>query len=93
MPKSQVTNCRRAVSIFLKNQNTGRYPSGHRDIGRQHLKSLVIGRTPSCFEYYLKANGGRTIVFGVSELKKSSGSDRQVAGRCPEMFFGSDDCF
>jgi hypothetical protein len=34
--------------------------------------------------YYLKASGGRTIIFGVSELKKSSGSDRQVTGRRPD---------
>jgi hypothetical protein len=64
---------------------------GHRDDRTTAAGNFVIGRVPSCFKYYLKASGGRTINFGVSELKKSSGSDRQVAGRA--MFFGSDDCF
>jgi hypothetical protein len=33
------------------------------------------------FKYYWKVNSGQTIIFGVSELKKSSHSDRQIAGR------------
>jgi hypothetical protein len=60
---------------------------GHLD-NRQQLKILVFGRAPSCFKYYLKAYGGQTIIFGVSELKKSSGSYRQVAWRRPgDVFF------
>jgi hypothetical protein len=42
-------------------------------IGRQQLKILL--------KYFLKANGVRTIIFGVAELKKSSGRDGPVAGR------------
>jgi hypothetical protein len=54
-------------------------------IGRQQLKILRIGRAPSSFKYYLKANGGRTIIFGVTEYKYhqadivgSPGGDRAI---------------
>jgi hypothetical protein len=42
-------------------------------IGRQQLKILLIGRAPSSFKYYLKVNGDRTIIFGGTEYKISSG--------------------
>jgi hypothetical protein len=60
---------------------------GYRDNRTAAAEILVIGRAPLCYKYYLKATGGRTIIFGFSELKKSSGSDRQIAGQRPGDVF------
>jgi hypothetical protein len=57
-------------------------------IGCQQLKILVIRLAPLTFKHYLKAYGIRTTIFGVSELKKSAGVVRPVAGwRLGNIFF------
>jgi hypothetical protein len=78
MPKSQMTNSRRAASISQKKSNTG-----HRDnlMAATENFAYLVGT-----KYYLKANGIRTIILGVIELKKSFGRDRRVDS-AQAMFF------
>jgi hypothetical protein len=57
-------NCRRAASISPKNRPATVTTAA---------ENLINGRALSSCNYYLKANGVRTIIVDVNELKKSFG--------------------